>query len=386
MSETDKTLARLRDQIDDVDGQLIKLLKRRNELTGQVGEVKSQTGMPIYVPSRESEMIAVRRHQAESIGLSADLAEDVIRRIIRDSYRSQHSNYRCINPNIEKVVIIGGGGALGKLFVQLFEQSEYKVCVLEKDDWQRSDEIFANAGLVIVAVPIKLTSSVIQGLNSLPPDCVLSDITSVKNEPLEAMLAVHKGPVVGLHPMFGPDSPGMIKQVVVVCHGRFEAQYAWLIDQMRTWGAVIHESSSKEHDSAMAFIQVMRHFSTFVYGQHLKEEDPNLESLLMFSSPIYRLELAMVGRLFAQEPSLYADIIFNNAESLALLKRFHLRFGQALQLVESEDKAEFVLQFNQTKQWFGGYAKQCLMDSKQLLLKADDSQLLRKTKISSDGQ
>ncbi|MFT5899251.1 MAG: chorismate mutase/prephenate dehydrogenase [Glaciecola sp.] len=386
MSETDKTLARLRGQIDDVDGQLIKLLKRRNELTGQVGEVKSQTGMPIYVPSRESEMIAVRRHQAESIGLSADLAEDVIRRIIRDSYRSQHSNYRCMNPNIEKVVIIGGGGALGKLFVQLFEQSEYKVCVLEKDDWQRSDEIFANAGLVIVAVPIKLTSSVIQGLNSLPADCVLSDITSVKNEPLEAMLAVHKGPVVGLHPMFGPDSPGMIKQVVVVCHGRFEAQYAWLIDQMRTWGAVIHESSCKEHDSAMAFIQVMRHFSTFVYGQHLKEEDPNLESLLMFSSPIYRLELAMVGRLFAQEPSLYADIIFNNAESLALLKRFHVRFGQALQLVEAEDKAEFVLQFNQTKQWFGDYAKQCLMDSKQLLLKADDSQLLRKTQISSDGQ
>jgi chorismate mutase/prephenate dehydrogenase len=196
------------------------------------------------------------------------------------------------------------------------------------------------------------------------------------------MLKVHKGPVVGLHPMFGPDSPGMIKQVVVVCHGRFESQYAWLIEQMRTWGGVIHHSSSQEHDSAMAFIQVMRHFSTFVYGQHLKEEDPNLESLLMFSSPIYRLELAMVGRLFAQESTLYADIIFNNDESLALLKRFHVRFGQALQLVEGEDKASFVLQFNQTKQWFGDYAKQCLMDSKQLLLKADDSQLLRKTQVS----
>jgi len=59
----------------------------------------------------------------------------------------------------------------------------------------------------------------------------------------------------------------------------------------------------------MAYIQVMRHFNTFVYGQHLKGEDPNLESLTMFSSPIYRLELAMVGRLFAQSPQLYADII-----------------------------------------------------------------------------
>lgn len=378
MADSDKTLAGLRDRIDDVDSQLIQLLKLRNELTSKVGEVKSQTGMPIYVPTRESEMIAARREQASSIGLSPDLAEDVLRRVIRDSYRSQHTNYRCINPNIAKVVIIGGEGALGRVFVRLFEQSDYTVTTLEKDDWAKSEEIFAGADLVLVAVPIKLTVSVIERLGNLPKQCILADITSVKNEPLQAMLSVHGGPVLGLHPMFGPDSPGMIKQVVVVCHGREPDKYEWLLEQMRTWGAVLHESSSKEHDSAMAFIQVMRHFSTFVYGQHLKEEDPNLASLLMFSSPIYRLELAMVGRLFAQSPALYADIIFNNAESLALLKRFHARFGEALQLVEQVDKASFVRQFNETKQWFGDYAEQCLVDSKKLLLKADDSQLLRK--------
>jgi len=378
MVDSDKTLAGLRDRIDDVDSQLIQLLKLRNELTSKVGEVKSQTGMPIYVPSRESEMIAARREQATSIGLSPDLAEDVLRRVIRDSYRSQHTNYRCINPTINKVVIIGGEGALGRVFVTLFEQSQYVVKTLEKDDWDKSEELFADADLVLVAVPIKLTVSVIERLSALPKQCILADITSVKNEPLEAMLKVHKGPVIGLHPMFGPDSPGMIKQVVVVCHGREPDKYEWFLKQMRTWGAVLHESSSKEHDSAMAFIQVIRHFSTFVYGQHLKEEDPDLSSLLMFSSPIYRLELAMVGRLFAQSPALYADIIFNNAESLALLKRFHARFGEALQLVEQVDKATFVTQFNETKQWFGDYAEQCLMDSKKLLLKADDSQLLRK--------
>lgn len=379
MSESDKALADLRGRIDDVDSQLIQLLKLRNELTGQVGDVKSQTGMPIYVPSREAEMIAARREQAESIGLSPDLAEDVLRRIIRDSYQTQHSSYRCINPSINKVVIIGGAGALGKLFVKLFQQSEYAVSILEKDDWQNAEAIFSDADLVIVAVPIKLTTQVISKITCLPANCILADITSVKDEPLQAMMQVHAGPVVGLHPMFGPDTPGMIKQVVVVCHGRLPEKYNWLLEQMRTWGGVLHESSSKEHDSAMAFIQVMRHFSTFVYGQHLKEEDPSLESLLMFSSPIYRLELAMVGRLFAQEPVLYADIIFNNTESLALLKRFHTRFGQALELVEADDKASFVTQFNETKQWFGAYAKQCLIDSKQLLLKADDSQLLRKS-------
>lgn len=50
----------------------------------------------------------------------------------------------------------------------------------------------------------------------------------------------------------------------------------------------------------MAFIQALRHFATFAYGLHLAEENVRLEQLLALSSPIYRLELAMVGRLFAQ--------------------------------------------------------------------------------------
>jgi chorismate mutase/prephenate dehydrogenase len=127
----------------------------------------------------------------------------------------------------------------------------------------------------------------------------------------------------------------------------------------------------------MAFIQVMRHFSSFVYGAHLAGEDPDLQQLVAFSSPIYRLELAMVGRLFAQDPELYADIIFNNVESIGLLKRFRDRFDAALQLLESGNKGEFVKQFFVIGQWFGPYAKQCLVSSKQLLLKADDDRQLK---------
>ena len=35
-------------------------------------------------------------------------------------------------------------------------------------------------------------------------------------------------------------------------------------------------------------------------------------------------------------------------------------------------------QFTQISKWFGDYAKTCLVDSKQLLLKADDDRMLRK--------
>ena len=378
MSDFTSQLAALRANIDDIDSQLVELLARRAEITNQVGQIKTQTGMPIYVPEREAQLIQSRRAQAGKIGVSEQLVEDLLRRIMRESYLTQNGQYRCVNPDLGQVVVIGGRGALGKVFVTLFEKSGYDVVALEKEDWLKddTDALLRSAKLVIVAVPIIVTEPVIGRLSMLSDDCILADITSIKGKPLKAMLDVHKGPVVGLHPMFGPDSPGMIKQVVVVCDGRQPDAYSWLVEQMTTWGATIHHSSAQEHDEAMAFIQVMRHFNTFVYGQHLAGENPNLNDLTVFSSPIYRLELVMVGRLFAQAPELYGDIIFSNPDNFKLLRRFHNRFGDALAMLERQDKQAFIQQFKVVGEWFGDYAKRCLLDSKQLLRNADDNKQL----------
>ena len=380
MADFSQQLNTLREGIDELDTQLVELLAKRNALTTQVGQVKAEAGMPVYVPSREKELIASRRAQAEAVGVSPDLTEDLLRRIMRESYHTQNNRYLGVNADAGTIVVVGGAGALGKIFVSLFERSGYSVSVVEREDWEsgHAADVLSTAALAVVAVPINLTEQVIGQLSMLPESCILADITSIKVKPIEAMMAVHKGPVVGLHPMFGPDAPGMIKQVVVVCEGRNESAYGWLIDQMRIWGATIHNSTAEEHDKSMAYIQVMRHFNTFVYGEHLRGEDPDLESLTMFSSPIYRLELAMVGRLFAQAPELYADIIFNNPENFALLRRFYDRFGLALNVLEKGDKKAFIKQFLTIGNWFGSYAKTCLVDSKQLLLKADDGKLLRK--------
>jgi len=380
MQDYSETLSALRAQIDDIDAQWVALLAKRTELTREIGELKAQAGLPVYAPDREASMISERQQQANALGVSPVMIQDILRRVIRDSYYTQNGRYRCVNPLSGTVVVIGGRGALGKLFVQLFERSGYQVEVVEKNDWdnQTAATRLASAGLVIVAVPIQLTESVISQLTMLPANCVLADITSVKVSPLAKMLSVHQGPVVGLHPMFGPDAPGMIKQVVVVCDGREPDAYAWLIEQMQTWGASVHRSSAEEHDAAMAFIQVMRHFNTFVYGTHLATENPPLDALTIFSSPIYRLELAMVGRLFAQDANLYADIIFHNPANFALLTRFHERFGEALSMLQQGNKQGFVQRFAEVSRWFGDYATRCLQDSKALLLKADDDSILRK--------
>ena len=373
MSNFKDNLKILRDEIDDIDSQLVSLLAKRLAVTTKVGVLKSEEGVPIFAPEREASLISKRRNQAEQAGLSGDLIEDILRRLMRDSYVSQDaSGYQCINPECKKVVVVGGKGQLGGIFVDLFSRSGYQVVILEQEDWPQSENILVDASLVIVSVPIRLTSLVINQLSNLPSDCILADFTSVKESPLYEMLKVHSGPVVGLHPMFGPDVTGLIKQTIIACNGREESQYQWLLKQFEVWGAKIYQVPAHEHDEAMSMVQVMRHFSTIAYGYHLMAEGSDIENLVNMSSPIYRLELIMVGRLFAQNPILYTDIIFANPENITMMKRFAYRFLELLEDVEMGDKEAFVGMFKQVSHWFGDYAADFLAESKTMLLKANE--------------
>ncbi|MCL9781368.1 bifunctional chorismate mutase/prephenate dehydrogenase [Vibrio sp. S4M6] len=367
-------LSELRDQIDDVDKQILDLLSQRLALVEKVGEVKSEHGLPIYAPDREAAMLASRRKEAERIGVPPQLIEDILRRTMRESYASEKdSGFKCLNPKLGSVVIVGGHGQLGRLFGKMFALSGYQVDVIGSQDWDKADGLLSRAGMVVVTVPIHLTVDVINKLNQLPDNCILCDLTSVKSSPLQAMMKAHSGPVVGLHPMFGPDVSSFAKQVIVYCHGRGEEQYQWLLEQFAIWGATLREIDALKHDNGMTLIQALRHFTTYAYGVHLSQENPELDSLLELSSPIYRLELAMVGRLFAQDPNLYGDIIFSSQDNVEMIKRFYSRLGEAVELLEQNGKAAFIQSFEEVSEWFGEYSQKFMHESQSLLKQANDS-------------
>ncbi|WP_455648169.1 bifunctional chorismate mutase/prephenate dehydrogenase [Lonepinella koalarum] len=368
-------LKEIRNEIDRLDSELIDLFAKRLALVKKVGEVKHQHGLPIYVPEREADMLAARRQEAEKMGIPADLIEDVLRRVMRESYTSEHHlGFKTVNPNIKKIVIVGGKGKLGGLFARFLQASGYFVDVLGRQDWQSADQILAHSDVVIVCVPIANTLQTIERLQPyLTENMLLTDLTSVKRQPLQKMLEVHNGAVVGLHPMFGPDIASMAKQVIVRCDGRYPERYQWLLDQITIWGAKIYQVDATEHDHSMTYIQALRHFATFANGLHLSKQPVKLANLLALSSPIYRLELAMIGRLFAQDGGLYADIIMDKPENLAVIESLKQSYEESLKFFETGDKQGFIDTFNQVSQWFGEYSNLFMKESRQLLQQANDS-------------
>jgi chorismate mutase/prephenate dehydrogenase len=364
-------LERLRQEIDQTDRQLVALLAQRRGLVMEVAEVKKERGLPTHHPAREEDLISSRRAQAQEAGLDPDYIEDLFRTVMRNSRVGQLDTLgrRSVRPGA-RVLIVGGRGSMGRLFARCFTQSDYLVRILDVEDWPQVAELASGIDLALLAVPIQVSPSVALQLGPhLPPNCVLCDITSLKKEPLEAMLRAHAGPVTGLHPLFGPGTVSMDKQIVVVSPGRDGAACQWLLDQLAVWGNVLVEAEAGEHDRTMGIVQALRHFATFAFGEYLCGRQVPISRTLEVSSPIYRLELGMVGRLFAQDPALYAEIIFATPERRVLLRDFIESLNRHLEMVDRGDKQAFINQFQKVAAWFGPFSEQAMRESNFLIEK-----------------
>lgn len=80
-----KVLAKLRDQISDLDQQLVKLLNDRAKLVVRVGRRKRGTGIPIYAPHREQEVLA-RVAKANRGPLRETTIEAIYRELMSGSF------------------------------------------------------------------------------------------------------------------------------------------------------------------------------------------------------------------------------------------------------------------------------------------------------------
>ncbi|CCK79065.1 bifunctional chorismate mutase/prephenate dehydrogenase [Desulfobacula toluolica] len=361
----------LRTKIDNIDSQILSLLKQRHAQVEHVVKLKKKHQIPVYHPAREEDLISKLRIQAQNANLDPDFMEDLYRVILRQSRVEQtgQMEHKGIRPGA-KVLIVGGAGQMGRFFASLFLKSGYDVKILTRQDWDNAKQLCKNVDLCLISVPIEKTETIIEQIVPfLEPKTLLADLTSIKTKPLEKMLAAHPGPVTGLHPIFGPTSGSLDKQIIVVTPGRDSDRCKWLKEQLTLWGGIIVESSAAEHDEIMEIVQALRHFATFCFGQFLYERGTPLERTLEFSSPIYRLELGMVGRLFAQDSSLYAEIIFATPERRNLLKEFISSLSQHFEMLEKNDKDLFISKFKHIARWFGPFSEQAMRESTFLINK-----------------
>ncbi|MFW5637489.1 MAG: prephenate dehydrogenase/arogenate dehydrogenase family protein, partial [Thermodesulfobacteriota bacterium] len=210
-ADIEKTLTSLRKKIDAVDEKIVASLAERQKVVDQVVALKKAHNLPVYHPAREEDLISKRRQQGAASDLDPDFIEDLYRTIIRRSRVEQASRMamKSVRPGAV-VLMVGGDGRLGRYFSNTFSEAGYVVRILDQNDWPEVQRLCRGIDLAVLSVPIDRTADIARRLAPhLPPEAVLADLTSLKAEPLKAMLAAHTGPVIGLHPLFGPTTASL---------------------------------------------------------------------------------------------------------------------------------------------------------------------------------
>ena len=352
--------------IDSVDHDILQLLSRRHALVGEIAGYKRAHGVAIRDRTREQEIIADRRERSGRLGLSPEVIESMYRLILWASRDRQAALRAEVPSDLEErtVAVIGGKGMMGRCMAKLFADLGHAVMVADLDTELTPEEAASNADVVIISVPIDVTVQVIRNLGPrVRDDALLMDVTSIKTEPVGAMLESSVASVAGTHPLFGPSVHSLQGQRIVLTPGRGDEWHRWLAAMLRARGLSITEATPPEHDRAMAVVQVLTHFCTEVMGRALATAGVSLDETLRYTSPVYLMELLMTARHFAQSPELYASIQMSNPLTDEVTEGF-IQAAQAHRAdLQAGDPAAVRSAFEQVRAFFGPFTDRALEQS-----------------------
>lgn len=252
-----------------------------------------------------------------------------------------------------KIAIIGGQGQMGRWFQRFFESQGLQVLVADRGTAQTSEEVAAQADVVLISVPIPQVGKVVRLVAPhVKPGAALMDLTSVKTEPVAAMLAHYGGEVVGTHPLFGPGEEDIKGRTVVLCPGRGGQWLKWLEDLLRQAGARVQITTPEDHDRVMALIQGLSHFLLISLGLTVQRLEIDLKELEDFSTPTFRSIHYRTWHLLSQDVAMYACIQLQNRANLPVLKTFEDAARQVLSLVEARDMKGLMALLQEMRQYY----------------------------------
>src|SRR5208337_100563 len=226
----------------------------------------------------------------------------------------------------------------------------------------------SESDIVIITVPLHKTVEIIRKLvPHTRQDQLLMDLTSLKTAPVREMLQ-SPACVVGLHPMFGGRISSFAGQTLAACPVRIgQAQWRWLRELFTTSGIRVKECTPEEHDKMMSIIQVLFHLTTVVIGRTLRKLDIDIGATMDYTSPSYRLEMNLVGRILAQNPELYGAITQMNPNSEGIFSALKDSLEVYEQFYRTGNLEGYMEDFQQSARHLGDFCANAYRESSEIL-------------------
>jgi len=347
------TLEELRQRLTGLDRKLIALVAERKALSEEVAAVKRAAGRPTRDYERERDVIMGVRSFAEERGVSADLAEQLLRLLIRSSLTTQEQASVVAHGagTGRRALVIGGAGRMGGWFVNFLASQGFAVEVADPSpapsgathvaDWRSTD---LKHDYIVLATPLGITDRILKDLALRRPQGVIFDVGSLKSPLRAGLLALksHGCRVASVHPMFGPDTELLSGRHVIFVDLGHEAALSAVRELFAPTMAEQVVMSLDEHDRLIAYVLGLSHALNIAFFTALAESGEAAPRLARMSSTTFDAQLDVANRVAQDSPELYYEIQSLNdygAESLEALSQAVERVRTA---VLSQDHKTFV--------------------------------------------
>jgi chorismate mutase/prephenate dehydrogenase len=363
------TLEDLRERLSALDTQLLTLVAERQRLSREVAEAKRSTGRGTRDYQRERDVLMRARSTAQSLELSPDLAESVMRLLIRGSLTTQERLRIAAagQGSGRSALVIGGAGKMGRWFVEFLASQGYNVCGADPAgriegvswvaDWR---ETALDHDLIVVATPLQIANRVLAELAERRPRGIVFDIGSLKSPLRTGIKAMQDAGlrITSIHPMFGPDTELLSgRHVIFVDAGSKEA-----IDVARgLFASTMAQQvvmTLDEHDRLIAYVLGLSHALNIAFFTALANSGEAAPRLAQLSSTTYDAQVDVATRVAGESPELYFEIQSLNdygRESLSALRSAVDRLWQA---VSANDAADFAAMMRQGREYLAGRVRE----------------------------
>ncbi len=166
-SKNNKKLGKLRDEIDDLDEQLLTILANRREKSREAAEIKYSDHAPLRDQAREEALLTKRIQRAKDSKLDSHFVTRVFHEIIDDSIRYQQQFLQkrlnegdAAGTEIQKVAFQGSEGSYSYLAAeQYFSRTDAPVTFSGCKNYKEALELVERGEANYVVLPIENTTS-----------------------------------------------------------------------------------------------------------------------------------------------------------------------------------------------------------------------------------
>jgi chorismate mutase/prephenate dehydrogenase len=342
----------LRKQLSAVDEQIVDMIAERQRLVGEIGRDKQTRGVGTRDYAREKDVLDMGRARARQAGIDPDLAEEVLRKLIRSSLASQERE-RVIaegRGDGQRVLVIGGAGKMGGWFVDFFASQGFETVIADRsvDDGPARFRNWTDAGVdydvIVVAAPLAVSGRILAQLAVLKPAGLVFDIGSLKTPLIDGLAELRDAGcrVTSLHPMFGPETRLLSGHHLVFCDtGVPEATAA----ARELFGATMVEQivmGLDDHDRLIAYVLGLSHALNIAFFTALAESGEAAPRLAKMSSTTFDAQLLVSAAVARDNPHLYFEIQNLNKFGLGPLDALCEAANRIRETVAGSDEQGFV--------------------------------------------